>query len=107
LFVLSLREVFLSLQQRLDGQEMKGLNATYQFELDGEEEGVYHIVFTDGAGKVGEGPVAAPSLTVTMSENDFRAMLSGQLNPAAAFMGGKLKIKGDLSLAMKLQSFLS
>lgn len=104
---MSLREVFLGLQQKLDGQEVKGLNAVYQFELDGEETGTYYLVFTDGAGKVGEGAAPAPNLTVTMSSGDFRAMLAGELNPAAAFMGGKLKIKGDMSLAMKLQSFLS
>lgn len=104
---MNLREVFLGLQQRLDGQDLKGLNATFQFELEGDEEGVYHIVFLEGSGKTGEGPVAAPNLTVNMSSADFRAMLIGELNPAAAFMGGKLKIKGDMSLAMKLQSFLS
>lgn len=104
---MSLREVFQGLQQKLDGQQMKGLNAVYQFELEGEETGVYHLKFTDGAGKVGEGPVADPSLTVTMNSGDFRSMLAGELNAAAAFMSGKLKIKGDMSLAMKLQSFLS
>jgi len=104
---MSLRDVFFGLQQRLDGQEIKGLNATFQFELEGEEEGVYHIVFIDGSGKTGEGAVATPNLTVTMNSDDFRSMLAGGLNPAAAFMGGKLKVKGDMGLAMKLQSFLS
>ncbi|MHB1256687.1 MAG: SCP2 sterol-binding domain-containing protein [Dethiobacteraceae bacterium] len=104
---MSLRDVFLGLQQRLDGQEIKGLNATFQFELEGNEEGVYHIIFIEGSGKTGEGAVATPNLTVTMNSDDFRSMLAGELNPAAAFMGGKLKVKGDMGLAMKLQTFLS
>jgi len=105
--MMSLREVFLGLQERLNGQEIKGLNGTFQFELEGEEEGLYHIIFLEGRGKTGEGALAAPNLHVTMSSEDFRAMLAGELNPAAAFMSGKLKVKGDMGLAMKLQSFLS
>ncbi|MBT9141833.1 MAG: hypothetical protein DDT29_00226 [Dehalococcoidia bacterium] len=103
---MSLRDVFFSLQQRLDGQEINGLNGTFLFELEGEEEGLYHIIFIEGSSKTGEGPVVAPNLTVTMSSEDFRAMLAKELNAAEAFMGGKLKVKGDMSLAMKLQSFL-
>jgi putative sterol carrier protein len=104
---MSLREVFNDLQQKLNGKEVKGLNTVYQFELEGEDAGIYHIIFTDGAGKVVEGTASSPNLTVTMKGSDFRAMLAGELNPTAAFMGGKLKIKGDMSLAMKLQSILS
>jgi putative sterol carrier protein len=33
-------------------------------------------------------------------------MLDGKLNATSAFMAGKLKVKGDMSLAMKLQSLL-
>lgn len=104
--MLSLRDEFLGLQERLNGVEIKGLTGTFQFELEGEEEGLYYIIFENGNGKTGEGAIAAPNLTVTMSSKDFRAMLAGELNPMAAFTGGKLKIKGDMSLAMKLQSFL-
>jgi len=42
-----------------------------------------------------------------MSANDFLSMVDGKLNPTAAFMSGKLKLKGDMGLAMKLQSIIS
>lgn len=42
--------------------------------------------------------------TVTVAAEDLRAMMDGTLNPMNAFMGGKIKVQGDMSVAMKLQS---
>lgn len=41
--------------------------------------------------------------TIDISLDDFESMLSGDLNPMAAFMGGQIKVSGDMSVAMKLQ----
>ncbi|NLA04878.1 MAG: SCP2 sterol-binding domain-containing protein, partial [Firmicutes bacterium] len=38
--------------------------------------------------------------------DDFGSLLDGKLNATSAFMAGKLKVKGDMGLAMKLQSLL-
>jgi putative sterol carrier protein len=43
---------------------------------------------------------------VNISQDDFNAILKGELNPMGAFMSGKIKIEGDMGLAMKLQSLL-
>lgn len=44
---------------------------------------------------------------MTMAENVMIDMCTGKLNPAAAFMSGKLEIKGDLEKAMKLEKLIS
>ena len=44
--------------------------------------------------------------TISASQETFEKLKSGDLNPMMAVMGGKVKIKGDMSLAMKLQSLL-
>ncbi|MDF3075129.1 MAG: sterol-binding protein, partial [Alphaproteobacteria bacterium] len=44
--------------------------------------------------------------TIKMSLDDFKAMASGQLDGMTAFMTGKLKIEGDMGVAMKLQGLL-
>lgn len=44
--------------------------------------------------------------TITMSKDDFEALASGDLNPTAAFMQGKMKIDGDMSVAMQLSQVL-
>lgn len=42
--------------------------------------------------------------TVSVSFDDFNGLMSGDLNPMTAFMFGKIKISGDMGVAMKLQS---
>ena len=41
---------------------------------------------------------------VEVGFDDFKSLISGDLNPMAAVMGGKIKIKGDMTVAMKLKS---
>ena len=45
--------------------------------------------------------------TVKVSIEDFKKISKGEMNPMTAVMTGKVKIKGDMGLAMKLQSLLS
>merc|ERR1711957_429880 len=42
--------------------------------------------------------------TIIMSDSDFVDLMTGKLDGQSAFMGGQLKIKGDMMLAMKLES---
>jgi len=102
-------EVFAVVKSRADANPAKfaDMNAIYQFELTGEGGGTYHATFSGGVVDVGEGGVQTPGCTLTMSANDFLSMVDGKLNPTAAFMSGKLKLKGDMGLAMKLQSIIS
>ena len=47
-----------------------------------------------------------PGVTITMKDEDFVALASGNLDPMQAFMGGKLKISGNMMLAQKLGPIL-
>ena len=49
---------------------------------------------------------APADCTIKMSKDDFEAMAAGELNPTAAFMQGKLKVEGDMSVAMQLSQLL-
>ncbi len=96
---------FESLEERLAGSASKlsGLSCVYQFRVG---DAAYHVAFADGKGTVAKGEAAAPNCTVTMAEPDFLAMLAGRLNAQMAFMTGKLKVAGDMGLALKLESLL-
>jgi putative sterol carrier protein len=49
-------------------------------------------------------PYDSPNETIVMSAAGFVSMLEGKLNATPAFMAGKLKVKGDMSLALTLQA---
>lgn len=103
------REVFATMKNKVDANPAKvaTLSARYQFDLTGEGGGTFHATFDKGSYDIGEGAIENPGCTVTMSAADFLSLVAGKLNPTAAFMGGKLKLKGDMGLAMKLQTILS
>ena len=48
-----------------------------------------------------------PDCTISVSKDDFISLASGNLDPMMAFMSGKLKVAGDMSVAMGLQSLFS
>ena len=82
------------------------INATYVFDLTGDDGGQWTIDLTKEGGEVKEGAIEDANLTVTMTATDFMKLVDGSLNPQMAFMSGKLKIKGDMPLALKLQQIL-
>lgn len=97
-------DFFNMVSSRVDPTKIAGMNATYQFDITGEGGGKYAVKIGNGQGEVVEGEVENPSITLTMDAANFIALVTGKLNGQTAFLTGKLKIKGDMTLAMKLQS---
>jgi putative sterol carrier protein len=92
---------------RADPAKVAGINAVILFDLSGEEGGKWTLKLADGKIELKEGETTPPAMTLSMSAQDFVAMTNGDLNPMAAFMQGKIRITGDMSLAMRLQSILA
>ncbi|MBI3302457.1 MAG: SCP2 sterol-binding domain-containing protein [Deltaproteobacteria bacterium] len=63
----------------------------------------YYFTVANDAIDVQHGKHASPNITITMKESDYLDMINGKLNGQMAFMTGKLKIAGDMGLALKLQ----
>ncbi|MGH7721842.1 MAG: SCP2 sterol-binding domain-containing protein [Candidatus Dormibacteria bacterium] len=101
-------EIFTEINSRLEANPSKiaGINAAYSFDLSGDGGGAYHINLRDGTGEAGPGAPENPNITISMKDTDFVDLATGKLDGTAAFMAGKLKIKGDMGLAMKLQGIL-
>lgn len=82
------------------------INAVYQFNISGPGGGAWSVDCTAPGGRIEPGVAATPKCTVTATDQDFLNIVNGKLNPQMAFMSGKLKIQGDIGLAMKLQQIL-
>ena len=100
----TVKETFDQMASRFKAANAAGVNKTIQYEIGGDGGGTWHAVIKDGACTVQPGPAAAADLTVTMAGQDWLDMVGGKLNGQMAFMSGKLKLKGDMGLAMKLGS---
>jgi putative sterol carrier protein len=85
----------------------KDSHVTYQFNVTGENENVsYQLQLNHGKATVNKSETAEPDCTLTLSAENFKRLLLGKLNGTAAFMTGKLKVKGSLGYALKLQNIL-
>jgi putative sterol carrier protein len=64
-------------------------------------------IFLDGTANKVSSEDAAADTTIKVKLEDFVAMAQGQLDPTAAFMQGKLRVEGDMGVAMQLQSVMA
>jgi putative sterol carrier protein len=99
----TVQEFFETLPQR-DASATAGMNNSYLFDIEGAGQWLVNV--TDGNVAVSEGGGEADT-TISTSEESFLAISRGELNPTSAYMTGKLKIKGDMGAAMKLQKLFS
>lgn len=97
-------EFFDSLPGRADPAKLAGMSNSYLFDIEGE--GQWLVSVADGAVSVTPGGGDADA-TIETSGETFEKIVSGEQNPTTAYMTGKLKIKGDMGAAMKLQKLFS
>ena len=98
----TVKETFDLMQGRFKPEKAAGVSAVIQYEITGEGGGTWSATIKDGKCAVASGAATNPSLTLTMSGQDWLDMLAGKLSGQMAFMSGKLKLKGDMGLAMKI-----
>ena len=94
------KEFFDSLESRADASKTAGMTNSYLFDIDGA--GKWTVRVEDGKVSVTEGGEDADAVIAT-SDETFQKIISGEQNPTSAYMTGKLKVKGDMGAAMKLQ----
>jgi putative sterol carrier protein len=94
------QEFFDTLPSRADASKTAGMNNSYLFDIEGA--GKWVVTVDDGAVSVAQGEGDA-DVTISTNEENFGKIVAGELNPTTAYMTGKLKIKGDMGAAMKLQ----
>jgi putative sterol carrier protein len=95
-------ELFEALATRFDTEAAAGLNRTLQWKITDEDPGVWAFEISDGQGRLIPGGVDNPDTIFTTSGATWMAIAEGRQDAMKAFMSGKLKVKGDMMLAMKV-----
>jgi putative sterol carrier protein len=96
----SVTEFFTALPSRVEASRTAGMTNSYVFEVEGS--GTWTVKVSDGQVTVDEGDQGG-DCTISASTETFEKIVRGEQNPTTAYMTGKLKVKGDMGAAMKLQ----
>ncbi len=95
-------EIFAIMPDEVKTEKAKGINATFQFELEGPDGGTWSVEITDGGCKVETEATDNPEVTIKMTDKDFVALAMGEMDAVPAFLMGKIRVYGDYNLATKL-----
>jgi putative sterol carrier protein len=96
----SVQEFFENLESRADPAKTAGMTSSYVFDIDGA--GQWRVEVDDGKVTVVDGAGDADAV-ISTSKETFEKIIAGEQNSTSAYMTGKLKVKGDMGAAMKLQ----
>lgn len=102
---LTIEEVMSRMPKAFLPEKAEGVEAVVQYHLTGSEAGEWIVNIGQGECTVEQGEAESPTLTLTADSDDYLKVLTGELNAMSAFADGKLKLKGDLGLAMKLMGY--
>lgn len=98
---MTIHELFEHLAEQLDPAVAAGIDRTLQWNITDEDPGVWALEITDGAGRLIPGGVDNPDTTFTTTGETWVAIAEGRQDPMHAFMTGRMKVTGDMMLALK------
>ena len=99
------QQIFDQMPNALVPEKAGSTKAMIQFDLSGDQGGKWWVKIHDGQAESGSGDAPeTPNLTLMADAGDYVKISLGQLDGTAAFMQGKLKIKGVMGLAIKMAS---
>ncbi len=98
------REYMAQMQDHFIPEKAAGIDAVIQLDLAGDNGGQWWLKIADGQCEVHEGTADNPAMTLKSTADDLYGVFVGETNAMAAFMQGKIKVVGDMSLAIKMQT---
>lgn len=105
---LSAKEIFtqkIPEKMKVNADTVSSMTGVYEFNITGPQGGLWTIDFNSG-GTITEGSSGKAECTLTVVDSDFSSLVEGSLNPQMAFMTGKLKVQGNIGMALKLGNIL-
>eukprot|EP00041_Stephanoeca_diplocostata_P007668 m.110568 g.110568 ORF g.110568 m.110568 type:complete len:118 (+) comp16981_c0_seq1:95-448(+) len=98
-------EFFEGIKEAVNADMVKKVKAVFQWNITqgGNQVAQYTVDLKNGNGEIYDGKAKKKAnCTLTVDDDDLMSLVSGELDPMKAFMGGKLKIGGNIMLAQKL-----
>lgn len=104
--VSTLEASLVELKARVTPEQAANLDLVVQFDISGDPGGTWHAVISGGTFRLSEGPAPAPNVTLRLASQDWFDMVAGKKSSQMLFMTGRLKVKDDMMLAVRLASLL-
>jgi putative sterol carrier protein len=98
---ITIKELFDRLPGAFIPEKAGDMDAVIQFVLTGDEASDWMVIIKDGAVEVKEGTHEDPTMVLEADSQDYKDIVTGKVNAMNSFMQGKVKLKGNLNLAMK------
>jgi putative sterol carrier protein len=98
-------EIFEKLNANFNPDAASGLDLVFQFSIEDGDN--YHLIINDGTCNLVSGDHDDPSVTLIMSSDTLKGIVSGETDGMQAFMAGQLRAEGDMMLATKLGELFS
>lgn len=105
---MTMEEIWADIDRQLitAPEHIAGVDATYTFDIKDDETAKYGLILKDGKSEVVEDGIDDADCAISLNVKNFKKLLQGDLNTTTAFMTGKLKVKGNIGLALKLEGIL-
>jgi putative sterol carrier protein len=102
---ITVKELMNRMPRAFLADKAAGVDAVIQYHLTGEEGGDWVVTIRDQKCSVEPGVTENPTMTLTADGQDYKDVITGKLDPMAAFMQQKLHLAGNLNLALGLSKF--
>ena len=89
-------EVFEKMPDMFKADQAEGVEVVFQYRIEGDGGGDWHVTVAGGECTVGAGTHDAPTTTVIMAREDFLDLMQGRANAMQLYTGGALRIEGDI-----------
>jgi putative sterol carrier protein len=86
-------------------EKANGVDTVIQLRFTGSQASDWYLVVKDGKCDSIQGTHVSPKMTMTVDSEDYIKMATGAMDPTMAFLKGKVKVAGDMSVALKMGQY--
>lgn len=86
-------------------EKAEGVDTVVQYKFTGSDTSEWYMIIKNKTLEVQQGLHPSPNMTMTFDADAYLKISKGELDPTMAFMKGKVKVSGDMGVALKMGQF--